>query len=205
LQWGPPEWDHVIFSDESKFHLFGSDGVQYCRRYNGDAMSPLFTQKTVKHGGGKVTVWGCITRNGVGRLHRIEGNMDKHQYVQILRESLLGTLRDHGVTWRSFVFQQDNDPKHTSGAASAFFHRNKILTLPWPSSSPDMNPIEHVWNYLDQKVHRRLQKPQNEDHLWEILQEEWNSISPEYIAKLYKSMRDRLDAVISQDGGNTKY
>src|SRR6202012_1419647 len=95
--WGSDEWDRVVFSDESKFHLFGSNGVQYCHRYDGDAMNPLFTQKEVKHGGGKVTVWGCITWKGVGRLHCIVGNMDKHQYVEILETSLLGSLRDHHI------------------------------------------------------------------------------------------------------------
>jgi hypothetical protein len=76
--WGEEEWGHVIFSAESNFHLFGSDGVQYCHRYYGDSINQLFTQKTVKHGGGKVIVWECINKNGVGRLHSVDGIMDKH-------------------------------------------------------------------------------------------------------------------------------
>ena len=150
-------------------------------------------------------VWGCITQKGVGRLHRVDGIMDRHQYVRILQGSLLGTLRDHRIHPRNFVFQQDNDPKHTSGAANQFFQQHNILTLPWPSNSPNLNPIEHVWNYLDTRVHSRKQKPQNSDHLWEILQEEWAKIDLEYIGKLYHSMRNRLDAVLSQNGGNTEY
>jgi transposase len=205
LSWGPDQWGRVIFSDESKFHLFGSDGIQYCRRFDGDAMNPLFTQKTVKHGGGKVMVWGCITQNGVGRLHRVDGIMDRHQYVQILKESLLGTLRDHHIHRRGFVFQQDNDPKHTSATATQFFQQKHIIVLPWPSNSPDLNPIEHVWNHLAQKVHSRSRLPRNENQLWEILQEEWENIDPGYIQKLYKSMISRLHAVLDRNGGNTKY
>ena len=206
LSWNDEQWNRVIFSDESKFHLFGSDGVQYCRRMNGDAMNPIFTQKMVKHGGGRVMVWGCITSQGVGRLHRVDGNMDRFQYVRILKESLLGTLKDNHIHRKGFVFQQDNDPKHTSAYAKEFFQKKGLIVLPWPSNSPDLNPIEHVWNYLDNRVHSRTcGKPRNEDHLWEILQEEWQRIEPHYIQKLFRSMWNRLDAVISAKGGNTEY
>ena len=60
--WGlDPEWCRVIFTDESKFNLFGSDGHQYCRRRPGEELLPRNVKKVVKHGGGSVMVWGCIT------------------------------------------------------------------------------------------------------------------------------------------------
>ena len=51
-----------------------------------------------------------------------------------------------------FIFQQDNDPKHTSVHTKSFFAASNIEVLPWPSQSPDLNPIEHVWAYMKQKL-----------------------------------------------------
>jgi hypothetical protein len=205
LDWRTEDWGHVIFSDESKFNLFGSDGRHWCRRRTGDALRPQFTDKKVKHGGGSLMVWGCITRLGVGRLLRVEGTMTAIKYVEILSHGLLGTLSDHGIDLEDFIFQQDNDVKHTSGAAADFFEDNSIFLLHWPSYSANMNIIEHVWDHLDQKVRARVPPPSNIDALWSVLQEEWNQISVEYLGKLYASLPRRVAALRAANGWNTKY
>jgi hypothetical protein len=66
--WEDENWGAVVFSDESKFNLFGSDGRQWCWREPGQANNARYTKK-LKHGGGNMMVWGCITRHGVGHLH----------------------------------------------------------------------------------------------------------------------------------------
>ncbi|KAF8596990.1 hypothetical protein BDV93DRAFT_410295, partial [Ceratobasidium sp. AG-I] len=68
----------------------------------------------VKHGGGSVMVWGCITAQGVGRLYRIDGRLTAVRYTEILGTELLGTLHDHSIPVRRTIFQQDNNPKHTA-------------------------------------------------------------------------------------------
>jgi hypothetical protein len=153
--WTQEEWDRVIFSDESKFLLFKSDGLQYCWRRPSEAFDPCFTKKHIKHGVGNIMVWGCITSKGMGRLVRIDGKMDGPAYVRILKEGLLGTLKDYGMKCTGkygYIFQQDNDPKHTSHVVSEFLAKKKIKKLPWPPSSPDMSIIEHVWDQIDRRV-----------------------------------------------------
>lgn len=59
--WTVEDWNWVWFSDESKFQLFGSDGKQYCRRRPGEEYLDRNVKSTVKHGGGRIMVWGCIT------------------------------------------------------------------------------------------------------------------------------------------------
>ena len=95
VDWTQEDWDKVWFSDESKFKLFGSDGHQWCRTRPGEEYLDRNMKQTVKHGGGNVMVWGCITPNGTGRLHRVEGHMNAIQYCNILSESLLGTITDY--------------------------------------------------------------------------------------------------------------
>jgi hypothetical protein len=123
------DWRDVIFSDESKFNLFGSDGKQYCRRRAGEELEPRNIKKTVKHGEGSLMVWGCLTEFGPGRLYRVEGRMNAVQYCEILEESLLGTCADHSIDRTSIAFQQDGDPKHTSARARNWFHDNDIKIL----------------------------------------------------------------------------
>ena len=107
------DWGAVIFSDESEFNLVGSDGREWCWREPGHANEPRYMKKKVKHSGGSVMVWGCITSRGVGELHHIEGTMDHYVYVNILQKSLLGTLERYGLDHEAVYFQQDGDSKHT--------------------------------------------------------------------------------------------
>jgi len=58
LEWTVNNWEAVDFSDEPIFHPFGSDGMEWCWRKPGECLDPWLTKKGVKHGNGKVVVWG---------------------------------------------------------------------------------------------------------------------------------------------------
>lgn len=104
INWGRKDWEAVIYSDESKFNIFESDGVQYCRRGPNEEFEPRSVQQRLKHGGGKVMVWGYMTSKGFGSLVRVDGLMNAAQYVDILERGLLRTLDDHGIDRRSVYF-----------------------------------------------------------------------------------------------------
>ncbi|GLB39423.1 putative DDE superfamily endonuclease [Lyophyllum shimeji] len=206
--WTADDWKLVIFSDESKFNLFKSDGRQYAWFRPGQALDPRFTKKTVKHGGGSIMVWGCVTGEGMGRLHRIEGIMDGPGYVDILNKNLLGTIKDYKFKKTGkgkIIFQQDNDPKHTSRVAKDWFQKKKITVLPWAPSSPDMNIIEHVWDQIDRLIRARDPLPRNKDEMWAALQEEWYNFPKASLDKLYESMPRRVAALKAARGSHTKY
>jgi len=205
LDWTPTNWRAVNFSDESIFHIFGSDGIQWCWRKPGERLDPRYTRKKLKHGGGKVTVWGMITACGVGRIVRIEGNLNKELYRDILQDDVLGTYREHHMNPRSFYFQQDNDPKHTSKIVKAWFVENDVDLLDWPPNSPDLSIIENLWDHLDRRIRARNPLPHSAEELWIALQEEWFAIDKGFIDRLYESLPDRVHAVYNAHGGNTKY
>src|SRR5689334_14053502 len=89
---------------------------------------------------------------GVGYLSRIIGGMDAELYTKILDDEFLATLDWYNLDKRSIFLQQDNDPKHTSRLAKEWIKRKKIPVLEFPPQSPDLNPIENLWNEMSRAL-----------------------------------------------------
>ena len=129
-------------------------------------------------------------------------------YVQILNNHYLRTLKDFKLRQTGtlgIIFQQDNDLKHWCKVAEAWFQAKHIMHLPWPSSSPDINIIEHVWDQLDTLVHAWNLLPHNKEDLWAALQEKWANFPQAALDTLFKSMPSHMAALLKAWGGNTKY
>ncbi|KAK3573943.1 hypothetical protein QTP86_033016, partial [Hemibagrus guttatus] len=157
---------------------------------------------TVKYGGGSVMVWGCFAASGPGRLAVINGTMNSAVYQKILKENIQPSVCDLKLK-RTWVLQQDNDPKHTSKSTSKWLKKNKMKTLEWPSQSPDLNPIEMLWHDLKKVVHAR--KPSSVSELQQFCKDEWAKIPPQRCNRLIASYRKRLIAVVAAKGGPTSY
>ncbi len=147
-------------------------------------------------------LWGCFSAAGTGRLVAIEGKMNAAKYRDILTENLLQRAQDLSVG-RRFTFQQDIDPKHTAKITKEWLHNNSVTVLEWPSQSPDLNSIEHLWRDLKMAVHQRL--PCNLTELERICKEEWQRIPKSRCEKLVAFFPKRLMAVLNQKGASTKY
>jgi transposase len=195
-------WNSVIWSDESKFNIFTSDGGQRVWRKPNTALQIENIVPTVKHGGGSVFVWGCMAAKGVGNLAFIDGIMDRWVYLDILKKNLKKSARKLKMP-AVYRFQQDNDPKHTAGVVKQWLLDKIPQQLKTPPQSPDLNPIEHLWSIL--KSHISKHHITSKDQLKAVLQEEWLKINPETTKKLVNSMRRRLQAVIDAKGYPTAY
>jgi len=194
-------WKTVIWSDESKFELIGQKKRQKVWRQPNQGLQERFLQHTVKHGGGSIMVWGCFSWDGVGNLCQIKGKMTGMDYAEILRGNLKESANKIGLT--HFVFQQDNDPKHTSRVAKQYFEEENIEKLEFPPQSPDLNPIEHLWTILDANIFRgRRISPKN---FFSELENAWNNLDSQKLKNLVESMPKRLRAVINNHGSVTKY
>ncbi|KAK3544105.1 hypothetical protein QTP86_001696, partial [Hemibagrus guttatus] len=139
------------------------------RRKNAE-LHPKNTIPTVKHGGGNIMLWGCFSAKGPGRLIRVKERMKGAMYREILSKNLLPSARALKMK-RGWVFQHDNDPKHTARATKEWLCKKHFKVLEWTSQSPDLNPIENLWREL--KIHVDQRQPQNITALEEICMEEW--------------------------------
>lgn len=195
-------WNSVIFADETKINLFGSDGKISVWRKPNEELKLKNMKATVKHGGGGVMMWGCMSSAGVGNMHFIEGNMNQYMYLDILRQHLAASAQKLGIN-NNYRFYQDNDPKHTSYRVRTWLLYNCRNVIKTPAQSPDLNVIENLWLTLKNKVNSAPISNRNE--LKVKITEAWDTISPEYTRKLVESMPRRLQAVIDNEGGPTKY
>lgn len=203
--WTIEDWSRVIFSDETKINRLGSDGRVWGWKRAGLPLEARNVVGTVKFGGGSTMLWGCMTASGVGRMSEVEGRMEAKQYIEILSRNLLPSLAGSGPNDPDFIFQQDNDPKHTSKLAKKWFADNSIPVLCWPSQSPDLNPIEHLWAHLKRKLNAYPTSPKSIQELNTRIEQEWHQIDPQVCYDLVASMPNRLRSVIRARGGHTKY
>ena len=195
-------WRTVLYTDESKFNIFRSDGQTYVWRKPNEEYKENNLRPTVKHGGGSIMVWGCMSAAGPGNLHIIDGIMDQTKYLQILKNNLRDSVEKLGIA-DSYSFYQDNDPKHRAHNVRLWLLYNCPHVIETPAQSPDLNVIEHLWAYLEEKLKSHIIS--NAKDLEKALKDEWANIDPSYCEKLVRSMPNRLKAVRANKGLPTKY
>lgn len=199
--WTHEQWERVLWSDESKFEVFGSKRRIFVRRSKEERMLDPCVIPTVKHGGGSVMVWGCFGGQATGDLVKIEGILKKQGYKKIIKENVVRS--GQRLIGRKFIFQHDNDPKHSSKLCKEYLkeleRKNVLKVMTWPSQSPDLNPIELLWDKLDREV--RKQCPTSTSHLWNILKDQWNQIDDDYLSKLLQRMPRLCTEIIKVKGG----
>jgi transposase len=159
---------------------------------------------TVKSGQQGVMVWGCFAKHNLGPLVKLEGRVTAAVYKKVLKNNLIPFLE--GLDNQdNYFFQEDNAPIHKANIIKRWKVKHKVNSIPWPAQSPDLNPIENLWDELERQVRAHTSLPKNREDLWEILQEEWSNLDVNKYQNLVDSMPCRVAAVIKSKGHPTKY
>lgn len=199
--WRRRQWHQVLFTDELKFNLYRADGRPRVYRRKNERFADCCVIERDRFGGGNVMVCGGIAYGRRTPLHVIHGNMNALKY----RDEILAPLVVPFVHQHNLTLQQDNARPHVARLCSNFLQTNNVDVLPWPAFSPDLYPIEHLWDELDKRVRRRPNPPTNIQDLEHALLQEWNDIPQVTINKLINSMTRRVQAAIDANGGHTRF
>uniref|UniRef100_A0A3B3CGX4 Transposase Tc1-like domain-containing protein n=1 Tax=Oryzias melastigma TaxID=30732 RepID=A0A3B3CGX4_ORYME len=204
--WTIEDWKNVAWSNETQFLLQHSDGrVKICRQQHEIRDSSCLVS-IVQTGSGGVMVWGIFSWHTLGPLVPIEQCYDATAYLSI--------VADHVHPFMSSVFpssdgyfQQDNTPCHKADIISDWLleHDNEFTVFKWPPQSPDLNPIEHLWDVVEQEIRIMDVQPTNLQQLRDAIMSIWTKLSKECFQYLVESMPGRIKAVLKAKGGPTRY
>jgi len=200
--WSIEKWAKVLFTDEANFEVTNRKGRFWFWRKKSPSTKYKFVLSKTQGGGGSVGIWGCINEQGTGMSSLYDGRLNSLRYIDILDDNLQAS-RDLFSLGDELIYQQDNAPCHTAGIVTDYFVENQVEIMPWPARSPDLNPIENLWVWIDRKLQTKVIT--NKDQLNEAIREAWLEIPAELCKALVESMPRRMAACIKANGGHTKY
>ena len=171
-------------------------------------------QGVLKEKGVSVMVWAAFWGKGRSDLYKLSKDFEAkkmgysaNSYLEILEDNLLG------IYCPGLKFMQDNAPIHKAKKVMKWFEDNGVVVIDWPSYSPDLNPIEHLWYEFKKLVYHvrpDIESVTGSDDtvrkaLWKALEEAWALIDTEIMKGLLESMDRRVNACMEAKGWYTKY
>ena len=202
LAWQARQWNRVLFTDESRFTLERSDGRQRVYRRSGERFRDACVTEADRFRGGSVMVWAGISHVGKTNLIILNGNLNAQRYRdEILAPVVIPYIQAN----HNAIFQQDNARPHTARLTTQFLQANNVNVMDWPFTSPDLSPIEQIWDLLERRVRQRPAQPQTLRQLEQALRHEWQNIPVNMIRRYLRSVNRRCRAVINAAGGHTRY
>ncbi|GFY32874.1 transposable element Tcb2 transposase [Trichonephila clavipes] len=202
--WTEQDWACVLFSDESRFSLLSDCTRQLIWRESGTAYRPENIPEKDQYPTCSIMVWAGIMINGCTRLHVVaNGTMTDQRYID---EVLLPHIHLFcGAIGDKFVFMDDNATCHRTLAVQDCLDSEGIQRLVWPARSPDLNPIENVWDVLWRQVAGRNYPPTNKNTLIRAITEEWDKLPQQLLDNVVQSMVRRVESCITLHGGHIPY
>ncbi|GFX36118.1 transposable element Tcb2 transposase [Trichonephila clavipes] len=185
--WRDNEWRRVLFTDESRFSLSSDSHRILIWRERGSRNHHSNTIERDRYGGRGVLVWGGIMLGSRTDLHIVDaGSVNGTRYCN---EILLPYVRlFRGAMGLQFLFMDDNAPCHRTVAAEQLLESEDIERMDWPARSPDLNPIEHVWDFLGRRLAARTLPPVTIREFRLALQDEWAAMPQQLIDTLILSI-----------------
>ncbi|GBM06025.1 Transposable element Tcb1 transposase [Araneus ventricosus] len=202
--WTPEQWGHVLFTDESRFNIQNdSQRTMIWREPGTRYRAPNIVERDHYRSGG-LLVWAGIAMNGRTDLYVFAGGSItavryRHEMPHPLVRSFIAAMGTDAI------FMDNNACPHRARLVGSYLESETIPQMAWPARSPDLNPIEHVWNMLGRRIAGRRVQPGTLHELQQALLQEWALLPQQAINDTIASMPRRCQACISARRYHTRF
>ncbi|UYV63896.1 hypothetical protein LAZ67_2005910 [Cordylochernes scorpioides] len=202
--WTHDQWANVLFSDESRFSLNTDSRRVFIWREPGTRYHPSNIMEIDSFRGGSLLVWAGISSSRRTPLHFFSGGtLTAQRYRDEILKPYLRPYRDQ--IGHNLIFMDDNARPHRARLVNEYLQSENIRRMDWPARSPDLNPIEHVWDALGRRIGARHPSPRTLVELRTAHLEEWGLLPLDLLQSLVNSMRARCETLIAVRGDHTPY
>ncbi|GFT03966.1 transposable element Tcb1 transposase [Trichonephila clavipes] len=196
-------WSYMVFSDESRFSLQSDSRRTLIGKAPDTRYHKENTIERHRHGGAGSLVWEGIIFGSRTDLHVQSVTITGHIYRYVILEQHVRLFRAFmGV---EFLSMDDNARPHHANIVDECLQSKDITRVDWPAYSPDLDPVEHLWDMLGQRIAARQPPPTCLSELRRTLLDEWCNIPQDQIDNLILSIPRRCKACIASSGRHTPY
>lgn len=202
INWTFNDWKNILWTDES-WVLGGRHSRTWITRKKNEIYEDTCTVERRPRGKGWM-IWGAFFENVKGPFIIWEkewGTINSDTYCQYI----LPHIRDFMSEHPHLSFMQDGAPGHGAQATQNKIREYGINMIYWPPYSPDLNPIEMVWNWIKDFIQANFPDRMSISELRIALQEAWDAVPEDFLIELLESMPERCKAVIEAGGGHTRF
>jgi hypothetical protein len=195
---GPEYYNRIIWTDETMVKSHPNGEVTFYRAFVTD---DPYIQPRIQNSFG-VMFWGAMSRYAYGPLRVCQGTINGAEYLQLLKDVLIPEIQ--AAPFQA-IYQQDNAPAHKKREVMAFLNAQEFETLKWPPQSPDLSPIEWVWNVLKMKIKAMNPRPRGKSAIVEVVLKLWDEFEDEMRIKIVDTFQRRLEQCVARKGGFTDF
>ncbi|GFU20907.1 transposable element Tcb2 transposase [Trichonephila clavipes] len=201
--WTPQQWSCVMFSDEAWFSLQSDSCRTLIWRAPGTRYHQENTIERHRYGGAGWLVWGGIILGSRTDLHVQSVTSENGIYRDVILEQHVRLFR--GAMGAEYLFMFDNGRPHRANIVDECLQSEDVTRMDWPAYSPDLNPIQHVWDMRDRRITARQPSLTCLPELGRALLDEWCNIPQDQIDNLILSMPRRCSFLKSAPGRETTH
>ena len=203
INWTSEQWARILWTDET-WVTGGQHTRTWVTRKAGEEFDPTCIVEKLQRRSGWM-FWGCFSGlhgKGPGLFWEKDwGSINKDTYCAHTVPIIHGWIRMHP----ELILMQDNAPGHAASFTRQEFCSRGVEMIFWPAFSPDLNPIETVWNIMKDYIQANYEEKLSYDRLKKAVKEAWEVIEDKTLIELLSSMHERCTAVIAANGMHTKF